>query len=308
MRDSLIVSRLFDKDTRHLCIHDIGDAETVGFNMATETGTQTVYFNTRNFPLGVTIGGRTVGSSVAPKAPRYLELCEDIDTEITDLGKQFKDLHTGSITAQKIQRLHNYWLLGEAGEVQISEPHKRVLDYLFNKFGKGIVLDNGVDYNDQGDLPEKEGYARARIVTQPKRFHRESGEWEVEAGEIKPVHGYVPPTGFTISTNDGIYNPDIFVPFATTSERTDAVASHIAKGVSPEVAEKAVSKFWSRNEGDGVAVVDAFCDDGSDCGRFCLDTDNGPGVRYDDIGRLASRSRKTEADNGQLPTEPATKF
>ena len=246
-----------------------------------------VYFNIREFPLGTIIGGRIVDSAGAT-TPRYLELQEYVDTEITDFGKQFKDIHAGSITAQKIQRLHNYWLLGEAGEVQIPEPYKRVLDYLFNKFEKGIFLDNGVDYNDHGDLPEKEGYARAAIHTSPKRFHRESGKWEVEAGEIEPVHGYVPLTGFPISTNDGIYNPDIFVPFATTPLREIAVQSHISKCVRSDVAEKAVSKFWSRNEGKGVAIGVAYCNIVSDCGRFALSAVGNPDVESVDMGRLAS--------------------
>ncbi len=274
--------------------------------MATAT-VPSLYFRVREFPLGVTIGGRTVGSAVAPKAPRYLELNEDVDIEIADLGKQFKDLHKGSITAQKIQRLHNYWVLGEAGEIQIPEDQKRVLDYLFNKFGKGIVLDNGVDYNDQGDLEEKEGYARARIVTQPKRFHTESGQWEVEAEEIEPVHDYVPPTGFPLLTNDGIYNPDTFVPFATVPSRKVAEQSHVSKGANPEVARKAVGKFWSREEGQGVAAVSVYCDSDSVYGRFDLGASGGPGSRDPDIGRLASRPASGASQASEDPTALAVR-
>ena len=254
--------------------------------MVTETGLQTVYFNTRHFPLGVTIGGRTVGSAIAP---RYLELQQDVDAEITDFGKQFKDNHAGSVTVQNAQRLKNYWLLSEAGEVQLRDDQKMVLDYLFNKFGKGFVCDNGVDYNDNGGLPEKEGFARAAILTAPKRFYKEGDEWEVEAGEIKPVHGYVPPTGFPILTNDGDFNPVTGFPFETDPQRTVAEESYTRKGVSPEVARKAVSKFWSLREGQGVAVVYAYCGNDSFCGRFDLYADDDTDGRDDNIGRLASR-------------------
>ena len=252
-----------------------------------------VYFNVRKLPFGVTIGGRTCGgSAVAPKASRYLELQEDVDAKITSLGNQVRDSHVGSLTAQKIQRLHNYWLLGEADEVQIPEPQKSFLDYLFGKFGKGIVLDNGVDYNDHGDLPEKWGFARARIVTHPKRFYKKGDEWKVEAGEIKPAHDYVPRTGFPILTNDGDFNPETGFPFETDPKREVAEKSYTKKGVSPDAAEKAVSKFWSMNEGKGVVGVVAFCYIHYNFGRFTLGADVDPDRGCYNIGRLASRPRK----------------
>ncbi|MBL7160895.1 MAG: hypothetical protein ISS93_03550 [Candidatus Aenigmarchaeota archaeon] len=271
-----------------------------------KTTLSVVNFNVCEYPVGANTGGVVGLGKERDLSP--LTYKGEVATEITDKGKQYKDLHNDSITAQGLEALWNFYLLADLGN-EPTEEEARILSYLFDTFGQGNVCNNGVDYNDHGDLSEKEGYSRAAIVTHPKKFtkNKETGLWKIGSEGSEVVHDYVPGTGFPLLTNDGTYNPITFVPFSTVTDRETAEASYINKGFSPEFARKVVSRFWSAKEGEGAKSVVRYCYVGWGNGRFSLGAGYGPGDRDDDIGRLfASRPASGASPADEIQIEPVS--
>jgi len=234
-----------------------------------------VNFKVSEYPVGASNGGIVGLDTARDLIPLVFEGSTAI--ERTNLGRQYKDLHRDSITAQEDLALWNAYLMAELGKLEPGEEQREVLDFLYSRFGQGHVCDNAVDYNDPGSLRSKKGYARAAIFTRLEgfRFNRDSGVWEVIQGEGTMVHDFIPGTGFPELTNDGAYHPETGFPFSTAS-RKQAEASYTSRGFSPEFARMAVSKFWSQSEGAGVKAVDRCCNDGGYGGRFSLYANNDP--------------------------------
>jgi len=247
----------------------------------------TVYFNVREFPIYASTGdvvGLSTERSLIP-----LQFEGDVGAEITDLGKQYKELHKGSITAGDEVALFNAYLLSELGRFEPTAEQRRVLDYLFNQKGRGNVCNNGVDYNN-GDKSLKkpnDSYRSVLWIVEPEDFVLENGIWKAVGGEAK--NKIIPDSGYVGRTCDGAYDP-YGPPYKTWETREQAEKTWTDAGFSQEFAVKAVSYFYSRNEGAGTAVVGRrYWDD--DVGRFYLYADRDPDDGYPLIGRLfASRS------------------
>ena len=233
-----------------------------------------ISFNISEYPVGASRGviGLDTARNLVP-----LGFKGKTAAERGDFGKQYKDLHKGSITIQEDLALWNAYLMAELGKYEPTENQRKVFDHLYNVFGKGHVCDNAVDYSDYGSLQPKNGYARAAIFTHPEgfKFNKESGLWEASQGDGEMIHGYIPKTGFPELTNDGAYNPETGFPFSTASKE-QAEASYTNRGFSPEFARMAVSKSWSREEGAGVKIVGRYCSDVWDIGRFGLYANSDP--------------------------------
>lgn len=217
-----------------------------------------------------------------------------MDTEIGDYGKPLHDLHKGSIALRDQATLFQAYLLSELGEnLELSEEVKNAVFQLFDKRGYGNVTDDACDYNN-GDsrLKKVKPTDRAvRWIIHPKQFRQTNNGWEALLEENSEIHNIlVPKTGHVELTVDGAYRPDTGTPFSTVESRKEAEKSWTGRGFDPEFAEKAVSYFYSREEGNGTVAVGRWFSYAVG-GRFDVYAGDGPDFRDSFIGSfLASRS------------------
>ena len=67
--------------------------------------------------------------------------------------------------------------------------------------------------------------------------------------ECEPIKGTytrvvrLPPSGWVVMTDNGMYDPETGTPFETTEKKEDAIASMVSGGISEQFALKNVSSF-----------------------------------------------------------------
>jgi hypothetical protein len=222
-----------------------------------------------------------------------------IATEITGYGKEFKDLHKGSITLGEQAALWNAYLMSERGELDLGEA-KDAIYSLFGNLGTGNVTDDACNYDGGEKLRKLNDSDRSvEWIIRPEAFEKKGGIWQARLGPKSDVrHILVPAPGYVALTCDGSYRPDTGTPFTTVKSRTEAEKSWIDRGYSPEFANKAVSYFYSRNENEGMAAVWRRFS-GGDYGRFVVFAVRNPDFRSSDIGSLGV-SRDAERSEAGL--------
>jgi len=143
-----------------------------------------------------------------------------------------------------------------------------------------------VDYDngDRGLKKPNDSYSSVLWIVEPEEFDVDGNRWKANGGDAK--NKVIPASGYVGRTCDGAYDPD-GAPFETWNKRAQAEKTWTDRGFDPEFARKAVSYFYSRNEGQGTTVVDRwFFND--DYGRFNLVALRNPDYRSPDFGRLVS--------------------
>ena len=147
----------------------------------------------------------------------------EIAKEITNMGKQFKDIHKGSISLKDQATLFQAYLLSEEGLLELSGDVKGVLKYLFDDMkGFGNVTDDACNYNDgdKGMKKVKDSDKRVQWIRHPKKFFETGDEWKANLGDESKVKNIlVPETGYVEKTCDGAYRPDTGTPFSTVDNR-----------------------------------------------------------------------------------------
>jgi len=215
-----------------------------------------------------------------------------VAAEIGSYGKPLKDIHKGSISLAEEATLFEAYLLSELDEYTPSEETRGVIKHLFERMGRGNVTDDACDY-DNGDKRMKKARPtdrRVRWIPHPEGFEKADGVWKAIIGEDGFKDILVPETGYVEMTCDGLYRPDTGTPFSTAKSRERAEKSLTDRGFSPDFARKAVSYFYSRNEGEGTAAVVRWFGS-ADGGRFFVFTDYVPDGRSPSVGSFpASRS------------------
>lgn len=230
----------------------------------------------------------------------------EVADQIGSYGKEFRELHKGSITLGEQAALFNWYLASELGEApEMPEDVKDTVYMLFDKIGYGNVTDDACDYDggQKGLKKVKDTDRSVRWIIRPEGFEKGENRWSAKLGENSNIRYItIPETGYVELTVDGPYRPDTGTPFSTVSTRKEAEKSWTKRGFDPEFARKAVSRFWSREEGQGTASVGRWCnDDGG--GRFNVSADDGPGFWNLYIGslpvsRTAERSEASPEDRG----------
>jgi hypothetical protein len=221
-----------------------------------------------------------------------------IAKEITNMGEQFKNIHKDSISLKDQATLFQAYLLSEEGRLELPGDVKEVLKYLFEDMkGHGNVTDDACNYNngDKGMKKVKESDRRVQWIRHPKEFVETDEGWKAKLGEDSEVKNIlIPGTGYNELTCDGLIRPDTGTYFSTVKTRKEAEKSFTDKGFSSDFAKKAVSYFYSREEGNGTASVDRWCDD-DDYGRFDVSAVSDPDDRDSVIGSFASSRQPSGA-------------
>jgi len=216
-----------------------------------------------------------------------------IGVDITDFGKQFYQLHKGSITLGEQAALFQAYLASELGQAPALPNEVRgVLYTLFDKIGRGNVTDDACDYDHGKRLKKVKPTDRSvRWIVHPQGFEGGEDGWEAKLGPDSDVyHILLPEPGYVERTCDGAYHPKLGVPFSTVPRREEAEKSWTDEGFSPSFAKKAVSYFMSREEGEGTAAVIRWYLR-ADRGRFGVGPYDGLGIWNLGVGSFpASRS------------------
>ena len=204
--------------------------------------------------------------------------------EIEGYGTPFGALfNEGSLTLGESAALFNAYLLARRGLWTPTKPQKEYLDHLFDRVCYGNILQTVVDFNNgKKSKPAKEGYKRVLVIDRPKLVVKNGIITKVEGGQVKPK--LWPKNGYVGRSCDGSYDTD-GVPFETWETREQAEQTWLDVGADRQFAQDAVSYSWSRNEGDGIALVVRrffYRDDG----RFYLSANWNPDSGNDDIGRV----------------------
>jgi len=216
-----------------------------------------------------------------------------IETEIYAFGKSYYELHSDSISLSDEATLFQIYLLSELGEnPEIPKDVMYLIHKLFNTQGYGNVTNDACDYDNGKKLRKVKDTDRSvRWINQPAGFERTEEGWRLLLGEDSELYCIlVPESGYVELTDNGAYRPDTGTPFSTLKTRKEDERSWIKRGFSQEFAEKAVSCFYSREEGRGTSAVVRWFDY-TDNGRFNVGADYGPNGRSLGVGSfLASRS------------------
>jgi hypothetical protein len=180
----------------------------------------------------------------------------NISAEITDYGKDSRELHEGSITLGEQAGLWNACLLSDLGELDLGEA-KDAIYSLFGKVGGGNFTDDACNYDGGIKLKKLKNSDRSvEWIIHPEGFEKKDGVWRAKTGPDSDVkHILIPGSGYVPLTCDGAYRPDTGTPFTTVRMRPDAVKSWTDRGYSPEFAQKAVTHFYCKHEGKGTTSV-----------------------------------------------------
>ena len=227
------------------------------------------YLSMKELPAGAFVG-RIVGLK-EERTPEYRTFEGQVKPEITGKGRPYKELCKNTITAGEAASLFNTYLLRELDALEgteLDEEQSEILDFLFERIGKGFVCANGVDY-DRGDKKAKkpnETYRSVLWVTKPDDFEFSDGIWKPVCGEGKPK--VIPAPGFVGLTSEGAYDSD-GAPLETWDTREQAERTWTSRGFPEDFAKIAVSYSFSREEGQGTSALSCGCWGGYG-GRFDL--------------------------------------
>ena len=250
--------------------------------------TQYVDFNVSELPIGHDVSRtiQTYGFRQQVLEPREVHPREFRGRigEIEGHGSYGKLFRQGSLTQGEQAALWNAYLLHKKGAIELSEPQIKYLDSMFDRVGYGNVLETIIDF-DNGDRSMKAppGSRRVLMINRPNDFSVKNGQIaEVNGGERKPKIWSA--NGYVARTCDGPYDEDGF-PILTLPTRQESEQTWLDAGADQEFASMAVSYAWSRNEGQGKAIVRRgfFIPVG---GRFNLGAYSNPDVRDDEVGRV----------------------
>jgi hypothetical protein len=216
---------------------------------------------------------RIYGAGVINRLTPYV-LGGKIADDIKDYGKEFHELHNGSITLGEQAGLWNAYLLSELGELDLGEA-EGAIHSLFENDGRGNVTDDACNYDGGIKLKKlKDSDISVEWIIHPEGFEKKNGIWRAVGGDRRYI--LIPGSGYVALTCDGSYRSDTGTPFMTVPTRSEAEKSWIDRGYSQEFARKAVSYFYRRNEGKETASVSRWSS-GSDCGRFVVSAADDPG-------------------------------
>lgn len=232
----------------------------------------------------------------------------EVGTKIERHGEQFKDIHAYSGSLREFRGLYEIGLAQEMGQ-EIDLPAEaleagRTVYSIFQQRPRGNVTDDACDYNGGKQLKKARDTDRSvRWIVHPAGFEETPEGWRANLGEHSDVrYILVPKTGFVEMTVDGAYRPDTGTPFATNDNRKNAVQTWVKAGIPEEVADREVSYFYSREEGQGTAAVCRWHNDPGN-GPFFVCADDEPRGRGSSVGSLlvsrsAERSEAGPEDRG----------
>jgi len=227
-----------------------------------------------------------------------------VGSEITGFGKQFKDIHADSITLGDQAALFQAYLARELGEYQPPKELGKVLDYLFNEIGRSNFTNDACDYDNGKNLRKAKPSDRSvRWIVRPDKFEFVDDKWQAVLGEDSNVYRIlVPEGGYMELTNDGFVRPDTGTPFSTVPSREEAEKSWTSRGYDRKFAQKVVSRFWSKSEGQGTTSVIRWYDT-ADGGRFDVYAYYDPDDMYFDVGSFVSKPERARPRHGTVAVE-----
>jgi len=192
--------------------------------------------------------------------------------------------------------------LGEADAEALPEPIRQAGSMIYKDCqartepgkGSGVwhkdgILIEGTDSTIRGSVRPGKDYLAARFFKNTEGFEERDGTWQIKTSpQTREERVWVPNGGgnFIVPTMDGAYNPITGLPFETIENRSKAVKRWIDAGLTPEEADKEISRFY-RNQGTRAVYSWSYVDDGP----LAVDVNDGPGGRGSIAGSFAlSRS------------------
>jgi len=250
--------------------------------MSTETGSKAVIFEKRKiYPTGTTVG-----------RARPMELQGEYGPEITQFNEVYSILATLEDTATlgDMAKLFEHYLQSELGVLDLKNEQDTLLKYLFAETGKGNVCANAANYsfNDSGLKKIHESDRRVLWVVRPEYLDHKNIKGGEEYPECVPITGWI---AFPEDTGKGLFRRTkdgevLGIPEFTVPTKEEAKRTFIDRGFSEKFAENAVSKWYSRGEGDGVSAVVRYS--GGRNGQFVANADEHPSDRSSSFGRFPS--------------------
>jgi len=201
-----------------------------------------------------------------------------------------RDLEIGSEEAEALPGP-----VKEAGRMVYSDCQKRKIEGAWHKDGVLFVPRSQAP---KGMLqPNDDNYALARYFKDIEGFEEKSDAWKVKpSAQTEESLVWVPKGGgsYVVPTMDGSYNPVTGTPFETVENRKEAVKRWEKAGLSPEQAEKEISRFYRADL--GTRAVGSWSDD--NYGPLCVYLYDGPWSGGSSVGSFAasrSAERSSEA-------------
>jgi hypothetical protein len=205
-----------------------------------------------------------------------------------------RDLEMGSDDAEALPSP-----IKKAGRMVYSNCQERKVEGTWHKDGVLFLPRNQAP---KGMLqPKDEGYVLARYFKDIEGFDEKDDDWVIKPSyQTEDTLVWVPKGGgsFVVPTMDGSYNPVTGTPFETVENRKEAVKRWEKAGLSPEQAEKEISRFY-RSDSGTRAVFSWWSDD--DVGPLCVDLSGVPWSWDSDVGSFPA---SWSAERSVAPKNP----
>jgi len=230
----------------------------------------------------------------------------DMSTElINDLGTNEPAYKLAPKSAPLACRVALYTVgrdleLGEADAEALPEPVRQAGSMVYKdcqaRKGRGAwhkdgIFIEGTDATIRGSVRPGKDYLAARFFKGIDGFEEKDGVWQIKpSSQTREERLWVPNGGgrFIVPTMDGAYNPITGLPFETIDSRNKAVKRWVDAGLTPEEADKEISRFYRSS---GTRAVGSWSSDYS--GPLAVDVDDGQRYWFSSLGSLAA-SRSAE--------------